>query len=156
MYSPHSLPRNSRVRAEAKLKAAHGVTSTIGESSWQAPPRPNKVREQSFVVVGADGEKSVVLMRVATASALGILAASLPSSMFGSIVSSLIELLSSTLGIQRQVQLTPYMTPSHILLTMSCFKHVASMGRETAATINLNCNQCWDLCYFTSILSLFS
>lgn len=102
MYSPSSLPRKSRGRAVAKLKAARGEIPTTGEPSW-APPRPNKVREQSSVVVGADGEKSAVHMRVTTAKALGILAASLPSALFPTVATSLTELLSSPSGTQRQV-----------------------------------------------------
>lgn len=101
MYSPNSLPRKSR-RQVAKLRAVRGDTSAIGETSWQ-PPRPNKVREQTQVVVGAEGEKSIVLMRVTTARALGILAASLPSKLFPTVVTSLTELLSSPFGTQRQV-----------------------------------------------------
>ena len=102
MYSPNSLPRKTRRRSAAKLKAARVDTSAIGETSWQ-PPRPNKLREQSQVVVGAEGEKSIVLMRVTTARALGILAAALPSKLFFTVVSSLTDLLSSPYGTQRQV-----------------------------------------------------
>ena len=108
MYSPNSLPRKSRRRAVAKLKAVRGDTSAIGETSWQ-PPRPNKVRDQAPVVVGAEGEKSIVLMRVTTARALGILAASLPSKLFPTVVSSLTELLSSPYGTQRQVCFSCYL-----------------------------------------------
>jgi hypothetical protein len=108
MYSPNSLPRKSRRRAVAKLKAVRGDTSAIGETSWQ-PPRPNKVRDQAPVVVGAEGEKPIVLMRVTTARALGILAASLPSKLFPTVVSSLTELLSSPYGTQRQVCFSRYL-----------------------------------------------
>lgn len=103
MYSPNSLPRKSRGRAVAKLKAVRGGTPTSGEPSWTPPHRPNKVREQTSVVVGAEGEKSVVHMRVTTAMALGIFAASLPSSLFPTVSTSLTELLSSPSGTQRQV-----------------------------------------------------
>lgn len=103
MYSPNSLPRKSRGRAVAKLKAVRGEIPAVGESSWQ-PPRPNnKVRDLLHVIVGADGEKSAVLMRVTTARALGILAASLPSALFPTVANLLTELLSSSLGTQRQV-----------------------------------------------------
>lgn len=84
---------------------------SAGESRWQSQREAssrsrnvdNFTNQSSKVIVGAEGEKSVVQMRVATASALGILAASLSDSMLGTAVIALLELLNSTSGVQRQV-----------------------------------------------------
>lgn len=103
MYSPNSLPRKSRGKAVAKLKAGHGVASGNLESTLPLPPRSCKSREHPSVIVGADGEKSVVIMRVTASRALGILAASLPSTMSPTIVNLLSELFSTAYGTQRQV-----------------------------------------------------
>lgn len=106
MYSPNSLPRKSRGKAVAKLKAGHGVASGNLESTLPLPPRSCKIREHPSVIVGADGEKSVVIMRATASRALGILAASLPSTMSPTIVNLLSELFSTAYGTQRQVLLT--------------------------------------------------
>ncbi|CAM6099985.1 unnamed protein product [Calypogeia fissa] len=111
MFSPNSLPRRSRVKAAEKLRAVRVGNSNAGESSLknQKDPSPkNKIvdnfsTQSSKVVVGAEGEKSVVQMRVATSAALGIMAASLPESMLGAVVNALLELLSTASGVQRQV-----------------------------------------------------
>lgn len=111
MFSPNSLPRRSRVKAVEKLRGVKGGNIGAGESSWQqreASTRSKNVEnftnQSSKVVVGAEGEKSVVQMRVATASALGIMAAGLSDSMLGTVVNAVLELLNSTSGVQRQVR----------------------------------------------------
>lgn len=53
--------------------------------------------------MGADGEKSVVHMRVTTSIALGVLAASLPHSAVNIVVNALSGLLASNSSVQRQV-----------------------------------------------------
>ncbi|KAG6551134.1 hypothetical protein Mapa_007369 [Marchantia paleacea] len=111
MFSPNSLPRRSRVKVVEKLRGGKGGNMSAGESSWQSQREAtsrsrnvdNFTNQSSKVIVGAEGEKSVVQMRVATASALGILAASLSDSMLGTAVIALLELLNSSSGVQRQV-----------------------------------------------------
>lgn len=110
MFSPNSLPRRSRVKAAEKLRAVKVGNMNAGESSWknQKDTTPKNKIVDNFstatkVVVGADGEKSAVQMRVATSSALGIMAASLPETMLGAVVGALLELLSTASGVQRQV-----------------------------------------------------
>lgn len=117
LYSPNLLPRRTSDRTIAKCTAGLSLTSAGGESSCHAPSRVNKIREHTIVVVGADGEKSVVVMRVVTAHCLGILSASLPSTKFSFIVKLLSTFLSSSSAIQRQV---PILTQQGIYCS-KCF-----------------------------------
>ncbi|KAJ7534695.1 hypothetical protein O6H91_13G105700 [Diphasiastrum complanatum] len=111
MFSPTSLPRRSRVKAVAKLKAARCASSLHGETSSLTSKdvtEKHRALELSFsshskIVVGADGERAVIQMRVATASALGIFAASMPESTSQILVETLLEHLASISGVQRQV-----------------------------------------------------
>lgn len=107
MFSPTSLPRRSHVRAAAKLRAAKGESSASGDYHRNRDEARNS--DSSFaagvlkVVVGSDMDKSVVQMRVSTSFALGIMAASLPYSLYGTMVEVLIKHIASTSGVQRQV-----------------------------------------------------
>lgn len=112
MFSPTTLPRKSHFRAAAKLRAAKSGSSTTGDATWHRQKDDDlkdKKVDSSFsttvpkVVVGAECEKSVVQLRSCAASALGIIAASLPNSMYDMIVKVLTEHLASTSGVQRQV-----------------------------------------------------
>lgn len=114
-YSPNLLPRRTRDRAIAKCTAGLNLTAAEGESSCQTHPRVNKIREHANVVVAADGEKSVVVMRVLTAHCLGILAASLPSTKFSFIAKLLTTFLSTSSAIQRQV---PMLTQQDFIISM--------------------------------------
>ncbi|KAL3681420.1 hypothetical protein R1sor_024376 [Riccia sorocarpa] len=111
MFSPNSLSRRSRVKFVEKLRGVKGGNLGTGEPSWQHT-RETSMRSKSVdiitnhsskVFVGAEGEKSVVQMRVATAVALGIMAANLPDSLLETVVNALLDLLNSTSGVQRQV-----------------------------------------------------
>lgn len=102
------------MKAAEKLRAAKMGNLNAGESSLKNQKDSslkNKIvdnfsTQSSKVIVGAEGEKSAVQMRVATSTALGIMAAGLPETMLGAVVNALLELLSTWSGVQRQVQCT--------------------------------------------------
>ncbi|KAJ4974502.1 hypothetical protein NE237_007676 [Protea cynaroides] len=110
MFWPVTLPRKSRFRAAAKMRAAKldndcsinfGFDSAKGASSQEN----NGDVSINFVkiIVGADGEKSVTHTRVVTASALGILASKLPEESLQFVIDPLWSNLTSLSGVQRQV-----------------------------------------------------
>eukprot|EP01018_Ginkgo_biloba_P007683 Gb_19667 [translate_table: standard] len=110
MFSPTFLPRKSHFKAAAKLRAAKGESPILGHVALDMDkevPLNDKSLELSpnftKIIVGADTEKSVNHTRVVTASALGVLAANLPESLFQMVVDSLSEHLASLYAVQRQV-----------------------------------------------------
>ncbi|EFJ06187.1 hypothetical protein SELMODRAFT_186944 [Selaginella moellendorffii] len=100
MFSPTSLPKGSRSKVVAKLSASKLISR--GESHSHGPEAQKHSDVVPKVVVGADGENSAVYMRIATTSALGVLAGNVPGSMLDLIFQALNQALHSPSGIQRQ------------------------------------------------------
>lgn len=110
MFSPMSLPRKSQFKAAAKLRAAKGENLNLGNLAINAE-KEVPINDRSFdassnfikIYVGTDVEQSVTCMRVVTGSALGVLVANLPQTLFRKVVDSLMEHLTSLSAVQRQV-----------------------------------------------------
>ncbi|XP_024523098.1 TATA-binding protein-associated factor BTAF1 [Selaginella moellendorffii] len=124
MFSPTSLPKGSRSKVVAKLSASKLISR--GESHSHGPEAQKHSDVVPKVVVGADGENSAVYMRIATTSALGVLAGNVPGSMLDLIFQALNQALHSPSGIQRQVA---------SMVLISCFKEVRSFPVEKKAPV---------------------
>ena len=106
MFWPVALPRKSRFRAAAKMRAVK-LESECDRMFTSVPA----LQEKNFdvftvstkIVVGADSEKSVTHTRVAMAEALGIFASKLPESSLHVVIDQLWNDLISLSGVQRQV-----------------------------------------------------
>ncbi|KAG9442446.1 hypothetical protein H6P81_018300 [Aristolochia fimbriata] len=110
MFWPVALPRKSHFRAAAKMRAVK-LENQANRSYGLEPVKESHFHDKNGevstnytkIIVGADSEKSVTYTRVATAKALGILAAKLPDASLQFIINPLWNDLTSPSGVQRQV-----------------------------------------------------
>ncbi|XP_072972272.1 TATA-binding protein-associated factor BTAF1 isoform X2 [Typha angustifolia] len=110
MFWPVALPRRSRYRAAAKMRAVkleHDSDRVFSFDSAKENASSEQILDASTIVskiiVGADSEKSVTHTRVITATALGVLASKLGESSWQVVIDPLwIDLISFS-GVQRQV-----------------------------------------------------
>lgn len=113
MFLPVALPRRSASRAAAKMRSAHGTSTSsvtildFSKGQVQQPVSAPVEREipagAAKIVVGADSEKSVTHTRVLVSTALGVLASKLPPSSWQVVVTLLWRDLTALAGVQRQV-----------------------------------------------------
>ncbi|KAL5706990.1 btaf1 RNA polymerase II [Ranunculus cassubicifolius] len=110
MFWPDALPRRSHFRAAAKMRAIklendHNMGFGVESAKGTTLQERNVVASANHlkIIVGADTEKSVTHTRVATATALGILASNLPLESLEFVVEPLWKELTSASGTQRQV-----------------------------------------------------
>lgn len=110
MFWPVALPRKSRFRAAAKMRAVK-LESEYDMLFTSDPAKESVLQEKNYdvsmagakIIVGADCDKSVTHTRVATAEALGIFASMLPQSSLQVVINMLWNDLISLSGVQRQV-----------------------------------------------------
>ncbi|ONK68755.1 uncharacterized protein A4U43_C05F15610 [Asparagus officinalis] len=110
MFWPVALPRKSRFRAAAKMRAVK-LESEYDRKFTSDPAQESVLQEKNFdvstpcgkIIVGADSEKSVTHTRVATAEALGVFASRLPVGSLHVVIDPLWNDLISLSGVQRQV-----------------------------------------------------
>ncbi|XP_068640422.1 TATA-binding protein-associated factor BTAF1-like isoform X2 [Aristolochia californica] len=110
MFWPVALPRKSHFRAAAKMRAVK-LESQANRSYGLDPVKESHFQDKNGevstnftkIIVGADSEKSVTYTRVATAKALGILAAKLAETSLQFVINPLWNDLTSLSGVQRQV-----------------------------------------------------
>ncbi|XP_010927294.1 TATA-binding protein-associated factor BTAF1 isoform X2 [Elaeis guineensis] len=110
MFWPVVLPRKSRSRAAAKMRAVKLENESDKTSAGDSAKEYN-LQEKNLdvpanitkIIVNADGEKSVTHTRVVTATALGIFASKLPATSLHVVVDTLWSDLTSFSGVQRQV-----------------------------------------------------
>ncbi|XP_008796296.2 TATA-binding protein-associated factor BTAF1 [Phoenix dactylifera] len=110
MFWPVVLPRKSRFRAAAKMRAAklenESDKTSAGDSAKEYNLQEKNVDVSTNItklIVNADSEKSVTHTRVVTATALGIFASRLPETSLHVVVDTLRSDLTSFSGVQRQV-----------------------------------------------------
>uniref|UniRef100_A0A1D1XEI5 TATA-binding protein-associated factor 172 n=1 Tax=Anthurium amnicola TaxID=1678845 RepID=A0A1D1XEI5_9ARAE len=110
MYWPVALPRKSHFRAAAKMRATnyenenHGIVHFNSSKGVIAQENVDDSQINSMkIIFGSDNEKSVTRTRVATATALGVLASKLPEVSLQVVVNPLWNDVTSSSGVQRQV-----------------------------------------------------